>query len=65
MNKQTDNTLTPMQQKAMRRTMNAWAKTEHKPDDPWWNSNEAQDWPTCPIHGDYLQEDGTCDLCQE
>ena len=55
--------LTEEQRQAMRRTMAQWAKPRPGPQE--LTPEEEANWPLCPIHGDYLQDDGTCDLCQE
>ena len=56
-------TLTEQQRRAMQRTMAQWAKPQPSP--PPLTPGEEAALPCCPYHADYLQDDGTCDLCEE
>jgi len=56
-------TLTPEQRQAMKRTMAQWKQP--RPAAPELSPEEEAAWPCCPIHGDFLHDDGTCDLCDE
>ncbi|NIV32753.1 MAG: hypothetical protein GWN58_25895 [Anaerolineae bacterium] len=55
--------LTPEQKRAMRNTLARWRQPRLPT--PLLPPEEEAKIPTCPLHGDYLQDDGSCDLCEE